>query len=91
MKPEVTHQHNHPFTSWTHVQWYSPVQVVGERLPGGPSEHVEMAVVRHHRVAVALFGRRRRAAQDVLRRDATPAATHTAPCSSADDAGGLGN
>ena len=49
-----------------------PVEVVRERLSSGAAEHVQVAVVRHHGVTVALLRRRGCPAQDVLRRDPPP-------------------
>ena len=49
-----------------------PVEVVRERLSSGAPEYVQVPVVRHHGVTVALLWRRGRPAQDVFRRDPPP-------------------
>lgn len=50
------------------------VEIVGERAVGGAAEDVQVTVEGDHGVAVPAGGRRRGAAEDVLGRDAGPAA-----------------
>ena len=60
------------FSSLTVIGRNVPVEVVRERLSSGAPEHVQVSVVRHHGVTVALLWRRGRPAQDVFRRDPPP-------------------
>ena len=52
------------------------MQIGRQRAVGGAPEHVEVARVAQHHVAVAARRRRARAAQQVLRAHATPADIH---------------